>query len=191
MKLFVSGLITLGLLLNCSLAHALVIELDFETSATGSDLMTTSLVTAAGTISLHNATSIQSTPAGSGSGVLHVESANPGFAIFAFDFDVVSLSFTYSGWGGGVFTGRVFDAGWSVVDSFFDPDTGGGGDPFGPVTLSGSGIRYFGFADWPYGGVYAAVDNLRIETASVPEPTTLALVGIGLAGIGFARRQKA
>jgi len=35
-----------------------------------------------------------------------------------------------------------------------------------------------------------AFDNLRFENVAVPEPSTLALLGIGLAGIGFARRRK-
>ena len=42
-----------------------------------------------------------------------------------------------------------------------------------------------GFAHW-------AMDNFTFnQAASVPEPTTLALLGIGLAGMGFKRRQRA
>jgi len=37
---------------------------------------------------------------------------------------------------------------------------------------------------------FLALDNLRYGTTSVPEPGTLALFGLGLAGLGFARRRK-
>lgn len=35
------------------------------------------------------------------------------------------------------------------------------------------------------------MDNALVNVASVPEPGTLALFGLGLAGLGFARRRKA
>jgi hypothetical protein len=39
---------------------------------------------------------------------------------------------------------------------------------------------------------YVAVDNLSFSTkvSSAPEPTTLALFGLGLVGLGLSRRQK-
>ncbi len=32
-------------------------------------------------------------------------------------------------------------------------------------------------------------DSLEMQTSAIPEPGALALIGIGLAGLGFARRQ--
>jgi len=169
-----------------------MITLDFDSAATGADLMTTPLVTAFGTITLSNATAIQPTDAGSGDGVLHDQSVNSGFARFDFDFDVLAIDFTYSGQGGGVFTGEVLDIGDAVLESIFNPDTSSLLQ-WGPVTLGGTGtaIRAFRFADEPGGGALSSVDNLVIipVVAAVPEPSTVVLMGVGLAGLGFTRRK--
>ena len=52
---------------------------------------------------------------------------------------------------------------------------------FNAITISQPGTASgFGFM----------LDNLTVETSSVPEPVTLALFGLGLAGISFSRKKK-
>jgi len=57
-----------------------------------------------------------------------------------------------------------------------------------PVTLTKAG--YLTFASETPGNVGLLLDNVTVASA-VPEPGTLALLGLGLAGFGFIRRPKA
>ena len=65
--------------------------------------------------------------------------------------------------------------------------TGGGFFGFVDTDSSFTSVSY----DTLTGGNYSLFDNVTYGTAtSVPEPGTLALFGIGLAGMGFMRRRK-
>lgn len=70
----------------------------------------------------------------------------------------------------------------------------------GDAVLSDGGTRFFGFTDVgaqilsvTYNSLFdfVSVDDIRFGSASaVPEPSILALLGVGLAAFGFARRRR-
>ncbi len=170
-------------------ASADLITIDFESPATGSNITSAPLVTTAGTVTVTNGVLYDpcwcSDLPGAQFGQTLTEIG--GVTQIDFDFDVFSIMFNYGG-GSGNFNGIIYDIASSQLGSFIDPSMVNATIPYAPVTLSSStAIRSFSFFD-TVGG--AAVDNLILDTASVPEPTTIALFGLGLAGLGFARRKK-
>lgn len=176
-------------------SHAVVV-LDFDSNATGADIINNPLVTADGTITasatdgsifLGNGAVVGL----SGDHLRFDETTEGGYGQLAFDYDVSSISFMFSGLIDGAFTAQVLDAAFNVVDSFFDSNTNDD-RPGGPILLSGSNIRYFRFFDGPGGGALAGVDDLIVTAANnVPEPSGLALLCLGLIGFGLSRRKKA
>lgn len=177
-----------GALACCGTANA-TITLDFDTPATGSNIITTPFVTTEGTITASasegSSLSLSVFPGGSGNGLRHSQTTDSSFAQLAFDFDVTSVTFLFAGFTAGDFSAQLLDSALNVLDSFFDDDTNSD-LPGGPVTLSGSGARFFRFLDSPSGGIASGVDNVSIETA-VPAPPILALMGLGLVGLGYRR----
>jgi hypothetical protein len=171
-------------------ATAAPVVLDFDSAATGANLPSAPLVTAAGTVTLSNGTSIFAGP--TGNGLLHARTSSSPFARFDFSFDVTSITFDYNGAGTGAFKAEALDASGGVVASYSVDRTSCVPDACFDglaIQLSALGIRAFQFQDWGLQGSF--VDNVLLSTqpSPVPEPATIALVGLAFAGAGLARRR--
>ncbi|OFV99418.1 MAG: hypothetical protein A3H28_03195 [Acidobacteria bacterium RIFCSPLOWO2_02_FULL_61_28] len=184
-------MLLLGAMFSAKSGVADTIILDADTPATGSGLGVSPLVTPSGTITFAGEIRDRdSDPDFNAAGALGnvFDISGGSTALMSFDFDVSSITFIYGG-NFGVFDIEARDIGGVVLDSFFQASTDDG-EPAGPITLSGPGIRSIFWED--PGNSFAPIDNLTIETArTVPEPSSLLLLGTGLIGFWRLRRKKA
>ena len=156
MRIVVLALVSGGMLLVGATgnAQAAMITLDFDTAATGSNIIGSPLVSPLGTITASGAIQLgdtgnffddPDTNAAGASGDAIGSNVGQQFAVLSFDFDVSDIMFVYGGNFGGIDV-EVLNSSAVVVDSFSQADTSGG-QPAGPVTLSGLGIRTLRWTD--------------------------------------------
>lgn len=106
-----------------------------------------------------------------------------GTVLFGENMSNVSMTWAVSG-SGITFHAEAYDLNNVLVDSF----SSGGVGLFGLASFSANNVRSIVFHD---GGAQVAIDTLNFTRGgTVPEPISLALVGIGLLAAGTTRRRK-
>ncbi|MBA7567234.1 hypothetical protein ES708_08943 [subsurface metagenome] len=121
-----------------------------------------------------------------------------GWAELSFDFDVDSAEFIYGGQLGNI-TVQARDSVGAVITSFFQADTYLG-QPAGPVTLYGTGIRSLYWFDTGLHNKFAALDNILLTLPGllepihppgwIPAPGAVLLSSIGVGLVGWLRRSR-
>lgn len=118
------------------------------------------------------------------------EVANPG--------DYLALTFANTGdgalWldlaGNGTFVGtNLFNSILSGL-GFLDAVGGLAFSNFDTNTQNGADFRYSASLTFSHNGIIDMSGTANLVSNTIPEPTTLALVGLGLVGAGLARRQR-
>ncbi len=170
---------------------AATILLDADTPATGSLLGTVPLVTPYGTITFDGEIRDRDADpdfnaAGAFGNVFDIYNAPIQTAKLSFDFAVQSVTFIYGGNAGDILV-EARDAFDMVVDSFYQASTGNG-QPAGPVTLSGSGIRSLYWEDTVSGMNFAPLDNIGLSVIPAPGAILLGSIGVGI--VSWLRRRR-
>ena len=83
---------------------------------------------------------------------------------------------------GGPETISIYDSAMVLLESFVMPT---GSNTYGGFTRGGFDITYFAI-----NGDFFAIDDLQFNSKSVPEPSTLLLLGSGLIGLGYFGRKR-
>ena len=111
--------------------------------------------------------------------------ANPGQLFFTNP--VTNLSMDYALIDGFSAVFEIFDASHILLGTYLDDAIGGDKNAsfdWGAI----SGIAELDFSAVSPGAI--GMSTLRFDSAPIPEPASLALAGLGLAGLGFSRRKK-
>lgn len=190
-KLTICIAVILCLTFTANLSAGPTIFLDADTPATGSNLDTTPLTTPYGDITFvgefkSGSSDTEFTAAGAGGNTFNIIEPGSLTAELFFDFDVISLEFIYGGNIGDIKI-EARDEYGVVVDDFYQASTYGG-QPAGPITLSGSGIRSLYWTDTQSSIGYAALDNITLTV--IPSPGAVVLAGIGVSFVGWLRRRR-
>lgn len=179
----------------CILAQAAPVVMDFET-VTGTGQIDV------GNTFTQNGFQIHNKGATNDAAVINGGQNTSGSMYYTWNSPAANNPITLTAVNGGLFSLFGVDIGsksgasfanFSITGNFLDGTTivqqVSNAQLFSTLTLSGfDNLKSVNFA---YGsGDYGAIDNLRLNEGTIPEPMSLALMGLGLASLSLTRRKK-